>query len=70
MRRIRCQLLARVPGVVDVQSFGQRARAGCRLVRDASGALTAVSSAKDCPSSVRAVAALEDVFIDMVGQSR
>jgi ABC-2 type transport system ATP-binding protein len=67
------ELLARVPGVVDVQSFGQRAHVRVAdSVPDAGAALTAVVERDGLRAvSVRAVAAtLEDVFIDMVSQSR
>ena len=66
------ELLAQVPGVVDVQSFGQRAHVRVAdTVRDASGTLTAVLEREGLRVvSVRAVTAtLEDVFIDMVSQS-
>ena len=66
------ELLARVPGVVDVQSFGQRAHVRVAdSVQDASSALTAVLEREGLSAvSVRAVSAtLEDVFIDMVGRS-
>ena len=65
------ELLARVPGVVDVQSFGQRAHVRVAdSVRDASAALSAVLEREGLSVvSVRAVSAtLEDVFIDMVSR--
>jgi drug efflux transport system ATP-binding protein len=65
------ELLARLPGVVDVQSFGQRAHVRVAdSVRDAGAALTAVVERDGLRAvSVRAVAAtLEDVFIDMVSR--
>jgi ABC-2 type transport system ATP-binding protein len=63
-------LLARVPGVVDVQSFGDRAHV--RVARgDSARAAAAVTAALHDAAipvvSVRAVAAsLEDVFIDLI----
>ena len=65
------ELLARVPGVVDVQSFGQRAHVRVAdSVRDAGATLAAVVEREGLSVvSVRAVAAtLEDVFIDMVSR--
>ena len=65
------ELLARVPGVVDVQSFGQRAHVRVSEgVSDAGAALTAALKRDGLAViSVRAIGAtLEDVFIDMVSR--
>ena len=66
-------VLARAPGVVDVQSFGDRAhvRIGRGDAERAAGAVTAALREAGVPVvSVRPVAAsLEDVFIDLITES-
>ena len=65
------EVLAQVPGVVDVQSFGQRAhvRFGEPAPQGAAALRAALERQGIRVISVRAVAAsLEDVFISMVGR--
>src|SRR5215831_18241424 len=67
------ELLARVPGVADVQSFGDRAHVRAvgdarSLQRDVEGALAAAGLRAIDVRPIRA--SLEDVFIDLITGSR
>ena len=71
VRRAPVELLAQVPGVVDVQPFGDRAHV--RVAPGASAGATRGIEATLAANGLRAVsvrpiaASLEDVFIDLIG---
>jgi ABC-2 type transport system ATP-binding protein len=68
------ELLAAVPGVHDVQSFGDRAHVRLEGATPAEGTRAieaALAAAGMRPTSIRPIAAsLEDVFIELIGVSR